>query len=287
MSNFYDIIHFYRFLTAHTEKKVLFCTKHFKTFTMETQIGFELCTGGSAEKLTIKGKCSIRQGTLMIHSPVFPMLELSRSTDYKFVQLRDNIENLYPLIVPNISSPQQIYSITPFLLLTEEQQRYFIQCVDKIREKEEQLGTTNNSLQRNIMSSVISLLKQETILEHALLFIEQMGQAELTISRKRQVLTTFLLALNQEYKQQRAVQYYAAQQNLSSRHFADIIKQESGYTPMEWINMVTINQAKNLLRQRNILVKEVADELGFPEQFTFRKYFKVHTGMSPTEFQRE
>ena len=56
---------------------------------------------------------------------------------------------------------------------------------------------------------------------------------------------------------------------------------------MEWINMVTINQAKNLLRQRNILVKEVADELGFPEQFTFRKYFKVHTGMSPTEFQRE
>ncbi|MBQ8021026.1 MAG: helix-turn-helix transcriptional regulator, partial [Paludibacteraceae bacterium] len=85
----------------------------------------------------------------------------------------------------------------------------------------------------------------------------------------------------------RAVQYYAAQQNLSSRHFADIIKQESGYTPMEWINMVTINQAKNLLRQRNILVKEVADELGFPEQFTFRKYFKVHTGMSPTEFQRE
>lgn len=252
---------------------------------METQIGFELCTAGSAEMLTIKGKCSICQGTLMILSPVFPMLELSRSADYKFIQLKDNIENLYPLIVPNISSPQQIYSITPFLHLTEDQQCYFMQCVDKIRQKEVQLACTNHSLQRNISSSIITLLKQETILEHALLFIEQMEQADHPISRKRQVLTTFLLALNQEYKRQRTVQYYATQQNLSSRHFADIIKQESGYTPMEWINMVTINQAKNLLRQPNILVKQVADELGFPEQFTFRKYFKVHTGMSPTEFQ--
>lgn len=252
---------------------------------METQIGFELCTAGSAEMLTIKGQCSIGQGTLMILSPVFPMLELSRSADYKFIQLKDNIENLFPLIVPNISSPQQIYSITPFLRLTEEQQRYFTQCVDKIRQKEVRLTCTSHSLHRNISSSIISLLKQETILEHALLFIEQMEQAVNPISRKRQVLTTFLLALNQEYKQQRAVLYYAAQQNLSSRHFADIVKQESGYTPMEWINMVTINQAKNLLRQPNILVKQVADELGFPEQFTFRKYFKVHTGMSPSEFQ--
>ena len=63
------------------------------------------------------------------------------------------------------------------------------------------------------------------------------------------------------------------------------MKQETGYTPMEWINMVTINHAKNLLRQPNVLIKQVADELGFPEQFTFRKYFKQHTGMSPRAFR--
>jgi len=33
-------------------------------------------------------------------------------------------------------------------------------------------------------------------------------------------------------------------------------------------------------------VKEVADRLGFPEQFTFRKYFKTHTGISPTEYRK-
>ncbi|MBO6073593.1 MAG: helix-turn-helix domain-containing protein, partial [Paludibacteraceae bacterium] len=33
--------------------------------------------------------------------------------------------------------------------------------------------------------------------------------------------------------------------------------------------------------------KEVAAELGFPEQFTFRKYFKTHTGISPSEFRHQ
>ena len=53
---------------------------------------------------------------------------------------------------------------------------------------------------------------------------------------------------------------------------------------MEWIIIVTITHAKRLLSQPGVQVKEVADQLGFPEQFTFRKYFKVHTGMSPTEY---
>ena len=132
---------------------------------------------------------------------------------------------------------------------------------------------------------MITLIRQETLMEYAFLFTDQLLHANATPSHKREVLITFLLALNQEYKQHRAVQYYADKQALTPRHFADIIKQESGYTPMEWINMVTINQAKHLLRQPNMLVKQVADELGFPEQFTFRKYFKAHTGISPTEYQ--
>ena len=39
------------------------------------------------------------------------------------------------------------------------------------------------------------------------------------------------------------------------------------------------------MASREIPVKEIAEELGFPEQFTFRKYFKTHTGMSPTDFR--
>ena len=252
---------------------------------MDTQVGLELCTAGSVETLTVKGQCRIVPGTLVIHSPVFPMLELSRSADFSSVVLQDDIGKIYSLISQNLSSPQHIYAITPFLLLSDTQQQHFLQRVDEIAAKEQKLTTLHHPLQRNILTTVVTLLKQETIMEHAFLFSEQLLQDTAPPSHKRQVLMTFLLSLNQEYKQHRTVQYYAEKQALSPRHVADIVKRESGFTPMEWINMVTINQAKNLLRQPNILVKQVADELGFPEQFTFRKYFKVHTGMSPTEYQ--
>ena len=252
---------------------------------MNTQVGLELCTAGNAEMLTFNGPCTIVPGIIIIHSPVFPMLELSRTADYASVTLQDHLDNIYAILSQNISSPQIAYSVIPFLQLTDEQQRFFLSRVEEICAKEQQLSYANHPMQRKLLTTIIGLLKQETLLEHTLLFSEQLLHADSVPSRKRQVLMTFLLALNQSYKEHRTVQYYAAQQNLSARHFADIIKQESHYTPMDWINMVTINQAKNLLRQPGTLVKQVADELGFPEQFTFRKYFKTHTGISPTEYQ--
>lgn len=53
---------------------------------------------------------------------------------------------------------------------------------------------------------------------------------------------------------------------------------------MQWIHFFPIAQVKHLL-QFNLQIKEIADRLGFPEQFTFRKYFKTHTGISPSQYR--
>ena len=215
--------------------------------------------------LTIKGSCTIVSGMLIIHSPVFPMLELSRTNDFASTLLQDQIGNIYSLFSQHLPSPERIYAVTPYILLNDKQKRHFLSRVDEIRAKEQELSYVNHPVQRQLLTSVIRMFRQETLLEHAYLFSHQLAQTPQPLTHKRQVLMIFLLALNQEYKQHRTVQYYAEQQHLSPRHFAAIIKEESGYTPMEWINMVTINQAKNLLHQPDMLVKQVADELGFPE----------------------
>jgi len=259
---------------------------HPKSVRMETHIGLELCTAGTAEKMTVNGRCTVSAGVLMILSPAFPMFEIARSDNYQSVILQDRIESLLPLLASHFPSATKLPAITPYTLLTDEQQAHFLHSVDRIHEKELQLRDLTHPMQHKIQTTVIALLRQETLLEYALLFSGQLLYQPQPISHKRQIMMMFLLTLNTEYRQHRTVQYYAEKQNLSPRHFADIIKQESGYTPMEWINMVTINQAKNLLRQPDTQVKDVAAQLGFPEQFTFRKYFKTHTGMSPTEYQR-
>ena len=60
---------------------------------------------------------------------------------------------------------------------------------------------------------------------------------------------------------------------------------ESGPTPSDWIIAITIVQSKLLLEKTRKSIKEIAAELNFPEQFTFRKYFKQHTGIPPKEYR--
>ena len=55
---------------------------------------------------------------------------------------------------------------------------------------------------------------------------------------------------------------------------------------MQWITTFIVSRAKGLLLQPDLSVKEVAFRLGFPEQFSFRKYFKTYTGLSPTAFRK-
>ena len=87
------------------------------------------------------------------------------------------------------------------------------------------------------------------------------------------------------YTERRTVAEYAAEASLSVRHFSTLIHQYTGRTPMQWIHFFTIGQAKHLL-QSNLQIKEIAYRLGFPEQFTFRKYFKTHTGISPSQYRK-
>jgi AraC family transcriptional activator of pobA len=91
--------------------------------------------------------------------------------------------------------------------------------------------------------------------------------------------------MNKNYKSERTVNYYANRANLSKGHFSRIIKNRTGKTPSQWIATVTIVNAKLMLEQSGNSIKEIAAELNFPEQFTFRKYFKQHVGVPPKEYR--
>lgn len=103
--------------------------------------------------------------------------------------------------------------------------------------------------------------------------------------RENNIMVRFMFLLFEKYNRHRQVAYYAEALHLSANHFTRIIKKISRRTPSEWIAVVTINHAKKLLRQPETSIKEVAQQLNFPEQFTFRKYFKQHTRMSPSDYR--
>ena len=56
--------------------------------------------------------------------------------------------------------------------------------------------------------------------------------------------------------------------------------------PAKWIAGERIEQAAYLLRTTRSPVKNIAEDVGIPDQFQFSRFFKRHAGCSPREYRK-
>ena len=248
---------------------------------MEQNIGFSLCLKGHSEVLAGGRVYPLESGTLLLKIPVYSYVELSRSDDYEEFGTEAEVEQMQPLLAQYTS--QFVAKNSQFSLaikLDEEQIGHLVQSFGSVSH----FGVVPQHL-HPLVETIALRQRQNLVMEAVLLILQQPGNGWKP-SRQEKLFVDFLLALAQNYVQHREVAWYAERAHLSQRHFSYSIRSHSGHTPMEWIIIITIAHAKRLLSQPGVQVKEVANQLGFPEQFTFRKYFKKHTGMSPSEFKK-
>jgi AraC family transcriptional regulator, transcriptional activator of pobA len=82
------------------------------------------------------------------------------------------------------------------------------------------------------------------------------------------------------------VQDYARLQSLNPNYLSNVIKTKTGKTISAWIADKTIAEAKSLLKNSSISIKQVAFRLGFSEANHFSNYFKKHTSLTPNAFRK-
>lgn len=59
----------------------------------------------------------------------------------------------------------------------------------------------------------------------------------------------------------------------------------SGKSPIKWISDAVVAEAKILLRNPDMNIQQVSEELHFGDQSSFGKFFKKHTGFTPIEYK--
>ena len=82
-----------------------------------------------------------------------------------------------------------------------------------------------------------------------------------------------------------SVAWCADRLHLSANYFGDLIKKETGKSAQEYIQLTTIDRAKELLTEGGRSVSEIAYELGFRYPQHFTRLFKKCVGMSPNEYR--
>lgn len=106
-------------------------------------------------------------------------------------------------------------------------------------------------------------------------------------SRRDELLSNFIDLIEQHFKQERAVNFYADKLFVTPKHLSAVLKEISGKTAGEWIDHRVILEAKLLLRTTGMNVQEISLALNFANQSFFGKYFKHLTGVSPRYYRNK
>lgn len=73
--------------------------------------------------------------------------------------------------------------------------------------------------------------------------------------------------------------------HISSHYFACLFKQSTGTSPHKYITNCRLEKAKLLLRQKNLAIAFVCQEVGFKNQSHFTRVFRQHYQITPKAYQ--
>lgn len=68
-------------------------------------------------------------------------------------------------------------------------------------------------------------------------------------------------------------------------HFSRVFSQIMGEPPREYIVNARLQRARQLLRESNLSIGEIADMLGYPDIYFFSRQFREKCGKTPTEYR--
>ena len=107
-----------------------------------------------------------------------------------------------------------------------------------------------------------------------------------SLLRSEKVFTRFLKMVEENCKRERRVSWYAQQLNITPKYLSTAVKRISGRTAVEWIESYVTMELRVLLKNSTKSIKEITEELNFPNQSFLGKYFKEHVGMTPSAYRK-
>lgn len=116
-------------------------------------------------------------------------------------------------------------------------------------------------------------------------FITRENMNHDALARFEKLLDDYLYSDSAETQGVPTVRYFADKICLSPNYFGDLVKQETGKTAQEYIQLKMITIAKEWILDPEKNIKQIAESLGFRHPQHFVRFFKRQEGCTPKEFR--
>ena len=248
------------------------------------------CVKGSVQMSVNLNEYEVKEGSLMILTDQ-DIVKVEKGSD-------DEIRNLHWVMIAmsqnflsdlrvdfkKILSEGVTLLETPVIHLNQEIRGYFedyLKLIGKLADS--QLPMYKDAV-RSLISSMVSIAAGQWIAD-----VNRMRDKKIVVDSRSQhktfIYRQFIKLVSENYAKQHQVIFYADKLCMSPKYLSKLIKEVSGKSAPEWIDAYVLLEAKHLLKYSDMPVKEIVFRLNFSNQTVFYKYFKAHTGMTPTEYR--
>jgi transcriptional regulator GlxA family with amidase domain len=116
----------------------------------------------------------------------------------------------------------------------------------------------------------------------------QLPFAALTAKRQHEdrLIADAQLWLADGYASANPVREMVARSGLTERGFYARFKRATGMAPMDYVQVLRIEEAKHLLETTDLAVDEVAESVGYQEPASFRRLFRKAVGITASAYRR-
>lgn len=92
--------------------------------------------------------------------------------------------------------------------------------------------------------------------------------------------------IEDHYMQALTLEELAKAAEFSPKYFVDLFKKKYGKSAMEYVSELRLQQAKRLMAQNGIKLREVAHRVGYADEFYFSRKFKKMIGVPPAVYMK-
>lgn len=140
------------------------------------------------------------------------------------------------------------------------------------------IGKYRNQMLRNLWQNFF--LGLESVLSHRLT-----DHGIKTISSARKLFDGFCRLLSENCRRYHDVKFYADKLCITPYYLSCITQRIFAVSPKELIDRQIVMEIKALLTSTEMTVKEIAEEYNFESSSYLGRYFRRHTGMTPSEYR--
>ena len=250
--------------------------------------GLILCTRGSAS-IGYSKVYNIQTHSLFLFNSELDHIVHSHTEDFEIEVISTAHDNVRKELFAGLEEVIMHYKVSSIATdpINDDAVTDFLQKKEVLSRMDAEIAEESVSYRKGIKRRIRGLRFQEYIMQLTMEHFQFEEVLEsINITDTYTLPLHFVRLANQNY-QHRDLEFFANKLGVTIGQLNRAVKNHYMTSPHDLLAKVTINQAKTLLKDKRLCLKEIAAELAFPDQSTFQRYFKKNTGMTPREFQEK